>query len=387
MKKRIFALLMAMVLVFGMNTTFLAADSASANNKQEVFAAPGNVKISEEGIITFDLVEGAAIYVIEVGCYSPINGDGGHDDFIVVIPEAGATQGTYNLVDWLKARGADGFACDYDVRICAVSSDPNEKIDPYEMDYSLFYGSEFSNIFKYRLSGEKAEEALNEALKSETPRDVVNAVSVFSATDLQDVLRGNAGMLAKIAASEKEYFEEVGYNVAVTPAVSVDGVDASKITVYGALLSAYSQGVDKVELKVAASTEEVSVPETYANAVKLDIELLFDGKVPENLAPVIITMPIPTGVSAENLVILHYHEEGKEPQVITPIVNADGTMTFVVDGFSTFVVANIEASGAGEAGKLSDSTGDTDPVGVLVAMMVISAGVAVVVLKKKNSHA
>lgn len=70
-------------------------------------------------------------------------------------------------------------------------------------------------------------------------------------------------------------------------------------------------------------------------------------------------MPIPSGVSTEKVVILHYHGDAIEPVVITPVVNADGTMRFVVDGFSTFVVANDTSENSNNGNNNMEDTGNS----------------------------
>ena len=324
---------------------------------------PANLKISEDGIVTFDLVEGAGHYELELMYYGLWDGDyGKYWTTFEITPEAGATQGTFDLLAWLNEVGQD-----YDenytviVRACSTDLDVMKNSD----------WSEISNKYEFKISAEKAEEKLEEALKSENPRDVVNAVAGTSPETLNEVLKNDKEMLKKLADKEAAWIKELterGIEIpeTVAPKCDVEGMDESKISVVGAILSAYYTGeVEKVELSVKASTEEVTIGEEYSNAVKLDIELLFDGKAPESLySPVIITMPIPAGVAAENLVILHYHEEGKAPEKIIPALNADGTMTFAVEGFSTFVVANeVPEEPQGPQGGDDDTTNNDGTTG------------------------
>ena len=163
----------------------------------------------------------------------------------------------------------------------------------------------------------------------------------------------------------------------LAPKSSVAAVDASKITVVGAALNA--SAFADVQLTVSTPATKVTVPDKYKAGVQLDINLLIDGEALEDLSvPVTLTMPIPAGVDAKNLVILHYHGDATEPVVITPTVNADGTMTFTVTGFSTFVVTNLDT----DAVK-SPSTADAS-VAVACGMMLVAAA-AVVVLRKRTT--
>ena len=158
-------------------------------------------------------------------------------------------------------------------------------------------------------------------------------------------------------------------------------VDATKVSVVGLALNGRG-AMETLELSFAEPEKKADVDKKYENAVQLDISLMVDDYALENLSvPVTITMPIPTGVAKENLVILHYHGSAKEPVVIVPTVNEDGTMTFIVDGFSTFVVANQVVEATPEAPK----TGDTSGTALVCSLLFLAAGVVLVM--KRNSFA
>ena len=96
----------------------------------------------------------------------------------------------------------------------------------------------------------------------------------------------------------------------------------------------------------------------YKNTVQLAIELKNnDTSVHELAVPITITMPIPAGLDANRLAILHYHENGSVESV-TLKNNGDGTVTFTVTNFSTFVFA--EKAEATDDSNSSNSSNGSD---------------------------
>ncbi|MCR5754424.1 MAG: hypothetical protein K6G30_06405 [Acetatifactor sp.] len=120
-------------------------------------------------------------------------------------------------------------------------------------------------------------------------------------------------------------------------------LDSGSISAIGIGLNAAAGNVATLHLS-SAPTPVLVNEERYRNAIQLDIKLLLDGTPRERLElPITIRMPILQGLNPERLVVLHYGTDGTY-EVITPIVNADGTMQFTVTHFSTFVFAESIAS-------------------------------------------
>lgn len=98
----------------------------------------------------------------------------------------------------------------------------------------------------------------------------------------------------------------------------------------------------------------VTVPETkidvdtnrYADSVQLDLKLVSDSsEIHELRLPITITMPIPAGLDAVHLTILHYKNNGATPEVVKYRINNDRTITFTVTSFSDFVFAEEKEAG------------------------------------------
>ena len=81
-------------------------------------------------------------------------------------------------------------------------------------------------------------------------------------------------------------------------------------------------------------TSSLIRPASYS--VQLDVSLVHNSaKVHELEVPITVTMPIPSGLQASRLVVLHYRTDGTV-ETVSLKMNGDGTVTFTVDGFSTF---------------------------------------------------
>lgn len=476
MKKRILALLMALVMVFGLNTTFLAAGSATVDNEVEVQelkvewveSIPWaiNIPAVDDGTGYHDIYvevykDGKWVdYIMFAGNYpngivpniSSIVGENGAGEYTVevcVYSESTDWELTYlgettakkyvepstklatptnlNIAEdgTLTFDAVDGaishrvYLCweypdrPYDISWGEVSADGKQcsvdmsfaldivevmKEEDNDVKFSIGVRAVSENVdtvawsdmaqillFEKKLTTAEVKNNVYEALKNDDSWYVKSALANVSNDTILELLNTDAEFAAKIKEAETKYMDE--YNVKVQASSSVQGIDQSKISISGAAFSGWEDAI--VTLAVtepsAEALSKLSVPDTYTNRVALDIELFVkdtnastDAEVVEYLAcPVTITMPIPTGVSAENLVILHYHEEGKDPQIIKPVVNADGTMTFTVTGFSTFVVANEVPATA------SPKTADVAGVTTVCAIMLIAAA-AVVIMKKRT---
>ena len=157
----------------------------------------------------------------------------------------------------------------------------------------------------------------------------------------------------RIATIEQAYTRSENITVRsadVSEEVKSLGVNAGNIKVIGAGLNAISG--ESVTLKVSKSEDEAEIPSDCYNPVQLDIKLDIAGTNKTNLdIPISITMPIPKGVEKQGLVIYHVHSNGQKEFVSQIRNNADGTITFAVKDFSTFVFANKK----GAAGSDNDS--------------------------------
>lgn len=207
-------------------------------------------------------------------------------------------------------------------------------------------------------------------------------------------MKEDKAVLSKVAEVESAYTDQL--NIQVKPNRTGNAAFAiTHLGVVGAGLNATEKN-SEVVLTVGDVAELVAVPAAYKNAFQIDINLSINGASKSELdVPVAITTNVPNEISTENLVVLHYH--GNTVTEITPIVNADGTVTFAVDSFSTFVFANktVEADASylyylianpyGTAGTgvvTAPKTGETVSAVSIMAVMSMVAAVVVITRRK-----
>lgn len=363
-----------------------ATTSANTYTKPaKQLATPANLAFDKEtSKLTFDAVEGAVTYDIYTCVYVAGVDDGKSWSTSVDAAEISANKAEVVLDDYI-VENLNRMEVDesykeidftYSIEVIAVSDDINTAA---YSDYAKLV------LFENKVTKEQVKENFDEAFAGEEiDVDVaVDALVGVSNDTIVELMETDAAFAEKVEKLDAVFIEDLGdsYKGATS---KTEAVDASKVEVVGVAINGAYVGAQSVELTFAEPEEEVSVPEKYENGVQLDISLLIDDYAVENLAvPVTITMPIPTGVAKENLVILHYHGDATEPEVLVPTVNADGTMTFIVDGFSTFVVANqvVEGTVTPETPK----TGDASTTAVVWSLLFLAAGV--VLVSKRNSFA
>lgn len=331
-------------------------------------ATPANVSLSEDNVFTFDYTADAEEYMVYFRIEYTGTGEAYEYTESLLTKEDGKTQGSVDLslswivdeIAWLKEDGDDVVV---KVGVRALTDD---------LANVATSEAAWVTVYEKKATAEEVKDALDKVLADEnatssTKRDVL----VGASNDTVAELLKDATFVAKVAEIEAAYVTDQNITV-VVPKSNVAAIDASKITVVGAGLNA--KYGETVQLAVSTPATAATVPAGYKNGVQLDISLLVNGKALEDLSvPVTITMPIPAGVDTEDLVILHYHGDAETPAIITPVVNADGTMTFTVTGFSTFVVANVAKA---------PGTGDVSVASVCAIMLLAAA--AVVVMKKRS---
>ncbi len=188
-----------------------------------------------------------------------------------------------------------------------------------------------------------AEEALDDFLDYAERNDYGN-------TDLALSMETNAEFLNAIDTLDKAYSAEKGIDVSVKDTAKDSsylesrGIDVADISVVGASLN--SDGSD-VSLNFSEADASYSQDmAAYKNSVAVNIDMDGTRHVGKLDVPIQITMPIPRGVLAERLVILHYHADGTVETIHPGIVTKQGTTyaVFVLASFSPFVFCNEEPS-------------------------------------------
>lgn len=355
-------------------------------------ATPANIAFDfETDKLTFDQVKDADHYNVYMAVYMTTYTD--EKFYLTSIIDDNTSDGKVEEVlaglgDEIKAvekeLAADedlkGFDYMYAIEVCAVSADIDKAVNS---DYAQVV------VIEHKLTKEEVKENFDKAFEGDDVdiEVALGALVGVSNETIVEMLEADAAFVEKVEKVDAACIEELGdsYKGATS---KTETVDASKVKVVGVAINVDTVA-ESIELSFAdvKAEDKVAVPKEYKAGVQLDISLLIDEVAMEDLyVPVTITMPIPVGVEKENLVILHYHGDATTPDVIVPTVNADGTMTFIVSGFSTFVVTNevVEEAPAPETpAPEAPKTGDASTTTFVCSLLLLAAGV--VLVSKRNS--
>lgn len=219
-----------------------------------------------------------------------------------------------------------------------------------------------SEYYDTTKTASEVKDTLKDALGSSAPASdaLATVKEKVSKSALKTAMQTDSETLKQVKELEDRYAEEKKISVQ-TPEVSAAAapyVDSGKIAMVGAGLNAAAGNV-QLSVGVPEKPEYIN-NKYYKNTVQLAIELKNDDTSIHELAvPITITMPIPAGLDENRLAILHYHENGSVESV-TLKNNGDGTVTFTVTDFSTFVFAEkAEATDDSNNSNGSDSSEST----------------------------
>lgn len=292
-------------------------------------------------------------------CWQPVEGAGGYEVKLYQYQDSGdwrrSTRWWYgdttetDFSGSIERYGAGRYRC----TVRALSGDIEAMANGAEGEFSEYYDTtatadSISGIISGAMENATAGEAL------ETIKTDVDKAALRTAMQTDDTVLG------QIRDLESAYAAEQGITVDA-PTVSEEAgayVKADEISVVGAGLNAAAG--QKVGLEVSVPAEKEYVPsQHYANSVQLDIRLKRgEESVHELDIPITITLPIPKGLDAKRLVILHYREDGSF-ETVNCRNSGDGMVTFTVSRFSTFAFAE-QKDNSGEAGDDQSDNADVD---------------------------
>lgn len=279
------------------------------------------------GLFHWNPVEDAGYYWTRLYYF---NEEKGEYEFVVGISNS------YNTVESFSEYIAEKGAGKYIVKVHACSDDIDtiangEWGEASEVLDTSVNAAAISDAISEALknSGNNAEQALNELKGKATPEQLASAMQTDS------------NVLNQMKELERLYAEQKQVSISDV-AVSQDAekyIDSSKVSTVGSGLSAAANS--SIGLKVDMKQDKIDVPSNrYAKSVQLDIVLENNGtEVHDLAAPVTVTMPVPKGIPLDKLTIIHYSEDGTY-RAVSFKDNGDGTISFTVTHFSTFVFAS-----------------------------------------------
>ena len=213
-----------------------------------------------------------------------------------------------------------------------VQEDPVTPVDPVtptEPETPTATDAVLDNLLANVNSGQVSQDQIADALVSALTQDT----EASKDTVAQSVV-SSSETLQKYEELDSAYQEAAGINV--TQSVDESVADTvGDISVVGAALNAAG---NNVALRVEEPEEERSYGSNVAQTVQLDIRLEgarldSDGRL---YVPVVINMAVPGGLNISRLTIMHY-ADGFADENISFSIQPNGTITFAVTHFSTFV--------------------------------------------------
>ena len=215
-----------------------------------------------------------------------------------------------------------------------------------------------------------------------TAKQANQAIETLKKTDadvMAERVMTNSAASTSYEAADKAVERAKGISVTVDLDKAAVPSVVRNVDVVGAALNASGS---KVALVVDAPSKSYTASSGY------QISMTMTGvSNPSKLAlPVIITLPLPSDVRAERVVVLHYHGDSAQPDVIIPAVSGS-YIRFPVTGFSDFVITDVAASvGNGstsgayttvQGGKNKNSSNNIEDILPAIAAMLSGDGVFV----------
>lgn len=208
-----------------------------------------------------------------------------------------------------------------------------------------------SDILDTTVNAEKLSGILNDAADKSAAEAVELLTDSADISAIQQAMQTSDAFREQIKDLEDRYSAERNITVG-SPVVSdtaKEYVEPGKVNVVGAAFNAAQGKAVSLQMDVTPEANRIPIYSGYKKSVQLDIRLVSDNTEIHELAmPVSVTMPIPQGIisqgiiDASQLIILHYHADGTTEKTAFH-VNGDGTITFTVSSFSTFVFAEESA--------------------------------------------
>ena len=267
------------------------------------------------------------------GCYV----DFYHTDDLSVDPwVAGGSHISYftdraEAYDWMLQDSGNGY---YSFEVMLISNDitkiANSGWSAMSPAYNLgeLSGSVESELDKIVDSGAAPEEI----------RDAVQAIDTEELKSAMLADQENSGVVADIVELE----EAVGGPAEVEVTAEAAAFDASKVSIVGANLNNAESESDPIKLVLDKPEKEHVLDTLYSSAVAVSFSMdLENVKDTENLdVPVKITLPVPSSINPQFLVILHYHADGSMEELMPYIYSEGGQFyaEFVLTSFSDFVL-------------------------------------------------
>lgn len=313
-------------------------------------AAVKNISWSSNGVISWDAVDHADMYQIELYC-----ADGNYESGYRQL-EGRILNSTYTDFSNKLAIGYEYF-----VRVKAISENINLYTHSEYSDYIAFDGAGVTEKVNDKFDTAIGDSDLN------TDEGVKAAVSSVKAAfdgavkdELKVAMQTDAATQGRVQTLEAKYKDAMQLETSVNSNEDT-GIDAAAVKLLGAALNATESG--KVEFSMSKPSEDIQkeliTTSRFKKAIVLNLELDGAGitKGAPLAVPVTVTMPAPQEIDINVLTILHYNDDGTY-ETLPVRANSDGTISFTVTHFSNFVFGEKESQNESGNPGISYNTDD-----------------------------
>ena len=202
--------------------------------------------------------------------------------------------------------------------------------------------SELSPAYNLTKIPQKVNEELDSIIDAGGSADSIkDSVQAMDTSKLKTAMMTDRSTVDKIAQLENA----VGGAAPVEVTGAAYAFDKNKVSVIGANLNDSASGKD-IKLDIDKPEKDNVIPEVYKSAVSVRFSMnLNNVDNPKDLkVPVEITLPVPSNINPDFLVVLHYHVDGTFEQ-LRPYIYKDGEQSyakFVLTSFSDFALTELE---------------------------------------------
>ena len=256
------------------------------------------------------------------------------------------TQESGELTEFLMAMMGTGY---YSYAVQFISADITKATSSKLSEQSGWYHLEkMPETPTAQLGG-----LLNDSTK--TDEEKLEEVQNMDTEVLKDIIEENADAMDILVRLETEVAGGTAQiNVSAEVSEEIAELVDEEISIVGANLNSKEDNSLDVTLVIDKVGEEREITGNYDTSTAVQFSMTLDNvKDTKNLdVPVVVTIPVPAGIAADKVVVLHYHDDGTY-DVINPevsIVNGKAYAKFVLTSFSDFAILE----------KLAALLGDVD---------------------------
>jgi hypothetical protein len=329
-------------------------------------AKPTNVKLGSDGILEWDKVDNADFYSIWVYSSDDIHGTREYTTSRDISNFLADSSETYIVVVQAGAVNSNEIlASDFSDEVTYVKggTDSGETGDTNN-NVTESTNTVVANTVTNIVSNLNDSSSLDEVTGA-----VTTLTEKYSGNDknaLQIAMQSNAETQAQIAKLDDLYANTANVTVKEASVATDIDLDASQIKLVGAALNAnedttVQMNITKPEKKYEVSTNSEYIKDKYDNLIQFDMTLNGVENTGNLAVPITITMPVPSGIDASKLVILHQQSDGKLEYVATKLSDDKKSVTFTITHFSLFVFAEkvSTTSNITNTDSSSDSSSDS----------------------------